>query len=379
MNELIIKPENFGDSAKSLILGKQGENDARPIVFDFTAWAYAFGDGVAILAVKRNGDTAAYPVTLTFDGYKALWRVSDVDTAKAGSGSAELKYLVNDVVVKSETFRTYVYDSISENPGPVPDPYENWLSTLVELGSETQIYAQRAEAASLRYPYINSTNKHWMVWDVEAGEYVDTGINAQGQGGGGGTSDHSELDNRDADNQHPMSAISGLTEELEGIHQAISGKMEFFKVTYDDVANHFEDAEGNVMNYSALEDKYKDDKFFLYCEYQSVTYIPCLPPDEDPLHPEKVLEFISTWIYGGVINVSRLAINENEQIRNETKVAMTDVLDSNGNSVVTNGVAHLPEIKGSITDVKVNGVSVVDADGVANIVIDILNGEDVLF
>ena len=35
-------------------------------------------------------------------------------------------------------------------------------------------------------------------------------------GGGGGTSDHTQLENRDAANQHPMSAISGLEDALDG-------------------------------------------------------------------------------------------------------------------------------------------------------------------
>lgn len=38
----------------------------------------------------------------------------------------------------------------------------------------------------------------------------------QETGGGGGTSDHSKLTNRDAANQHPMSAITGLEAALEG-------------------------------------------------------------------------------------------------------------------------------------------------------------------
>lgn len=35
------------------------------------------------------------------------------------------------------------------------------------------------------------------------------------QGGGGGTTDHNQLTNRDAENQHPMSAITGLVKALE--------------------------------------------------------------------------------------------------------------------------------------------------------------------
>lgn len=64
-------------------------------------------------------------------------------------------------------------------------------------------------------------------------------INIEGGGGTGGTYDHTELDNRNAANQHPMSAITGLQAALNGKsneghthsqylteHQDISGKQD---------------------------------------------------------------------------------------------------------------------------------------------------------
>lgn len=40
------------------------------------------------------------------------------------------------------------------------------------------------------------------------------------QGGGGGTTDHRELTNRDADDQHPIKAITGLQSKLDTIPPA---------------------------------------------------------------------------------------------------------------------------------------------------------------
>lgn len=48
----------------------------------------------------------------------------------------------------------------------------------------------------------------------EDGEHVFDVMD--GQGGGGGTGDHNQLTNRDAANQHPMSAITGLQTALDG-------------------------------------------------------------------------------------------------------------------------------------------------------------------
>lgn len=40
------------------------------------------------------------------------------------------------------------------------------------------------------------------------------------QGGGGGTNDHTKLLNRDADDQHPIKAITGLQSKLDTIPPA---------------------------------------------------------------------------------------------------------------------------------------------------------------
>ena len=187
MKMIKIKTEDFDMNDRMLILGKQGENLARQIVFDFFEWQESFGDGILTVYAKREGDEAAYPVLPSITGTLATWNVSDIDTAKAGSGTAELKYAVDDIVVKSETFRTFVYASEAAASGEIPDPYESWVETLVELGDTVRVgviraeeAADRAEEASERYPYIRESDKHWMVWDAVAGEYADSGIAATG-------------------------------------------------------------------------------------------------------------------------------------------------------------------------------------------------------
>ncbi len=53
--------------------------------------------------------------------------------------------------------------------------------------------------------------------DTAAKDNLVAAINEAAQsGGGGGTSDHSKLANRDAENQHPISAIAGLQTALDG-------------------------------------------------------------------------------------------------------------------------------------------------------------------
>lgn len=77
-------------------------------------------------------------------------------------------------------------------------------------------------------PSTNPTLPVWGQIQAEIGDLNDlettdksnlvAAINeaAQSGGGGGGTSDHTRLTNRDAANQHPMSAITGLVDALAG-------------------------------------------------------------------------------------------------------------------------------------------------------------------
>ena len=59
-------------------------------------------------------------------------------------------------------------------------------------------------------PSKAGSNIHWTPSETDMPEVPDIPL----PGGGGGTSDHRELTNRDAENQHPMSAITGLTAKL---------------------------------------------------------------------------------------------------------------------------------------------------------------------
>ena len=65
------------------------------------------------------------------------------------------------------------------------------------------------------HPPVPGENGFWMLWDPDADQYAESQLPLP-EGGGGGTSDHSKLSNRDAADQHPMSSITGLEEALDG-------------------------------------------------------------------------------------------------------------------------------------------------------------------
>lgn len=83
-----------------------------------------------------------------------------------------------------------------------PEPQNSWLAKVIDLNN---------------HPPIPGDNGYWMLWDTDRGAYVESELPLPAGGGGtGGTSNHSALYNRDKADQHPMIAITGLVEALNG-------------------------------------------------------------------------------------------------------------------------------------------------------------------
>ena len=159
-------------SGRTLALGREGENLARQIVFDISAWREAYGQGTVSLIAKRHGDAEPYPCNITVDGDTVTWPITSADTACPDFGICELRYAVDEVLVKSEMWRTFVADSLGTPSPTPPEPQKAWVDKVLEAG-------QTAVDASAHSPQI-SDGGTWLVWDAEAGAYVDTGVKASG-------------------------------------------------------------------------------------------------------------------------------------------------------------------------------------------------------
>lgn len=158
-------------------LGRRGENQARKVVFDVLGkWRESYGEGVASLIVQRNGDAQPYPVTVTEEDGALVWLVSNVDTAVAGEGAAELRYTVGDTIVKSQIYKTRVRETL-ENSGEAPPPaYQSWVDEVLRAAAD-------AETAVSKMPYVDETTGNWFKWDATAGAFADTGVAATGPQG----------------------------------------------------------------------------------------------------------------------------------------------------------------------------------------------------
>lgn len=164
-----------------ITLGRQGENAALRIVWPDIAEKYArlYGNGVFSLAVKRMGDAAPYPVSITIDGSSVVWIPSNADTEMVGAGACELTYVVDNAVAKSQTWGTEVLPSITgEGETEPPKPYQSWVDEVLKAGAA-------AEAAASNPAYIGK-NGNWYTWDVAQKTYADSGVSAEGKPGAQG-------------------------------------------------------------------------------------------------------------------------------------------------------------------------------------------------
>lgn len=232
-------------TARPIKLGHTGENEAVRVAFTLLPFVEAFPGGRPALIVKRNGDSAAYPVDLEIDGNTVYWAVSSADTAKHGNGQCELQWYVGDTIAKSNIFTFVVVQALGPETETPPDPYQDWLdkgvaaktaaeaaaaeaaksakdaetsaldaeqyaanasngataaqnyavaasasaanakgyATDAQQASRTAKDAQsKAEAAVAHGPRISSGGT-WEVWDADKSAYTDTGVSASGTKG----------------------------------------------------------------------------------------------------------------------------------------------------------------------------------------------------
>lgn len=86
---------------------------------------------------------------------------------KSADGSIEVPTNVITVFLK-ESNNLWVKDA--------PAPQNSWVVQVIDARDEALAAAIRAKNAAVRQPYLNSETGTWWVWDVNKGEYMDTGV-----------------------------------------------------------------------------------------------------------------------------------------------------------------------------------------------------------
>lgn len=128
---------------KLIMLGKQGENLAREVIFDVSGVRAEFGDGAFRLSAKRPGESEAYPATVTETGDAVVWALTGADTQNAGRGQCELAYYAGETRLKTWTYDTAIAKSLTGSPKT--DPYDEFLDEVNRLAAEAAISQREAK------------------------------------------------------------------------------------------------------------------------------------------------------------------------------------------------------------------------------------------
>ena len=110
----------FGfDDIPNITIGHAKTFNTRRILFDFSALKQRYGDGEFTLLFIRPGESDTRPeneikVPVAIFGSKAAWTITDDDTAKAGTGTAECIFRGNKFCYKSNVFHVIVGHDIND-------------------------------------------------------------------------------------------------------------------------------------------------------------------------------------------------------------------------------------------------------------------------
>lgn len=126
------------------VLGRLGEHEHRCIKFPLSDYTQMYPDATYTLLNLRPGDAAAYPVANTaVQGGYLLWTVTSTDLTKDGHGKCELLIMDGDVVAKSEFYPTSVLPAL-DGSGTAPGPWESWQTVFARLKEDAENAASAA-------------------------------------------------------------------------------------------------------------------------------------------------------------------------------------------------------------------------------------------
>lgn len=131
-----------------IVLGKEGEHQARSVEFDLSEWRAAYGPGTVQLLVRRSGEELPYPVEITQEETRAVWTVNETELARPGMGCCKLRYYQGETLVKSEVWLTFVLDGAADTEDPPAAPDQNWLERMLRSEIEIKEAAEEVRQAA---------------------------------------------------------------------------------------------------------------------------------------------------------------------------------------------------------------------------------------
>lgn len=127
-------------------IGKIYENLVTEVVFSVPD----LGDGTGSYTVvfQRPKEAAPYPVAARVEWPNVIWEVGAADTAKSGTGKAEVRWYGDDGEVgKSKTFVVRVNAGLAD-PTDAPEPWEGYVGRVARNAETAETAAADAAASA---------------------------------------------------------------------------------------------------------------------------------------------------------------------------------------------------------------------------------------
>lgn len=145
-----MKTRNLNAAALSefepLVIGRQAENNYRQFTFNCAG----FGNVVSVTLVHQRCEDVAPYIVASANGAAVTWTVTNIDTAYAGKGKAELRMTFADGLAKSATIRTEVIMSITADT-VIPEVLQSWYDAMIDYINEHSVTDDQLEQAIADY------------------------------------------------------------------------------------------------------------------------------------------------------------------------------------------------------------------------------------
>ena len=137
---------------KSVSIGYMGEQYSRSVVIelcDRPRWPNAF---ISLAVIRPGEDTPYLAAGIQVRGNALEWTPNGYDTAKHGTGKAVVLYTEDRdakvIVGKSPVILVEIGNTLPKtDEAEIPDPYQAWVATLLEIPTEAYQHEQGALAA----------------------------------------------------------------------------------------------------------------------------------------------------------------------------------------------------------------------------------------
>lgn len=172
MNDIKIKLCEI--STKVLPIGFEGEQNSRRVIFDASEQFTEYPSASASLTVKPPVGNI-YPKATTRDGNNIIWEIAASDCANDGDGEYQLTFTQGEAVRKTWNGFTKVYKSLVGN-GSAPTPVEDWIEDAQAALNALEYLS--ASASSL--PYGSSATAE--MTDVDGHKNIAIGVPAGAPG-----------------------------------------------------------------------------------------------------------------------------------------------------------------------------------------------------